>query len=734
MNRILDYEVTVIGAGMAGVCAALAAARAGRRTLLVQDRPVPGGNAGGEIGVRIQGADELGHYRYSRETGILNEIFERNAAFPNPFESPSILSLVLWRMLREEATLTVMYNCSAFHPTVENQSIVSVELHQSTTEFRGTVRSALFIDCSGDGRIAAEAGAEFLLGREDKTCFGEELAPDRADLRTMGSTVYFKVRDAGRPVPFRAPDWAPRFESDADFPGALADCPHSLAALTGTTGGYWWIEYGGELDSFRDAEEVRDALYGYALGVWDHIKNRGEHGAENFVLESIGSVPGRRESRRFLGDYVLTQQDIESLRIFPDAVAYGGWHLDLHHPKGITASPERYWNGRLLQGRYTIPYRSLYSRDIANLLLAGRNISASHVAFGSTRVMATCALMGQAAGNAAALCLENSCTPRQLNERIGELQQRLLEQDCYLPGVARSPGALDPDRVEATSEALLHLPEGDGEYEIPGAIAQSFLCGETAPERAHIRLVNRSGRTAKVRVSLYAGRCVDDFTATEPLRQRDFNCNPGEESFEFAWGAGVLEANRSYFLLLETDSGGIFCPYTRAEFPATQAGKREGQVFEPERKFIRRIRGTFGIRLQPETGPFGAAQVLSGINRTECAANLWISADGLPQSLVLEWDKPTGEVSGINAVFDNQLDRTFSEWCAGGVAPSLVKHFRITAQLDGEEVTLYENRDNAARVVRCDFGRPVRALTRLTVTVLETHGAPRAAVVSLRVR
>ena len=255
-------------------------------------------------------------------------------------------------------------------------------------------------------------GAEFMYGREACSEFGESLAVEKADNHTMGNTIFIKARDVGYPIAFDCPDWAKKFRTDEDFPGALADCPHELTAILGPNGGYWWLELGGLELTIDDAEELRDELYRYAIGVWDHIKNQADHGADNLILEWIGCVPGRRESRRFVGDYILTQQDIETPIDLDDVVAYGGWHIDLHTPSGITDKAQRYWKGAFISKRYGIPYRCLYSKNIDNLLLAGRNISATHVAFGSSRVMGTCAVIGQAAGNAAAICCIESLNPR----------------------------------------------------------------------------------------------------------------------------------------------------------------------------------------------------------------------------------------------------------------------------------------------------------------------------------
>ncbi len=724
----MKYDVVIIGAGMAGVCAALAASRNGCRTLLVQDRPIPGGNAGSEIGVKIQGADELGHYRYARETGLLNEIFERNSTFPNPFQSPSVLSLVLWEMLRTEPLLTVKYNCRASNPCMNGKHLQTVTLRQDTTEKEMIVQGDIFIDCSGDGGIAAAAGVPFMLGREDKKRFGETLASEQTDCFTMGSTIYFKIRDAGRPIPFQPPAWVPRFYSDNDLPGALSDCPHSLSALTGSSGGYWWIEYGGEMDPLADAEVVRDKLFGYVMGVWDHIKNHGDHGADNYVLESIGCVPGRRESRRLLGEYVLTQKDVENCRIFTDAIAYGGWHIDLHNPKGIAAAPERYWHGRLLPGRYTIPFRCLFSTKIPNLMFAGRNISASHVALGSTRVMATCALIGQAAGTAAALCKKYGCDVPQISaEHIEELQQQLLSGDCYLPGFIRKI-INKPDHIFADSSLLLQLPPGETLYEIPEMAAQSFITGDIVPERAVLTVVNRNSAPVELTLQLYQSQSVDDFRTEHLLQESVQMIQPGENSLNFNWGYNALKTNQSYFIAIKTTRENIFWPYTSTEFPGTQAGKLEGQVFEPEIRFIRRIRGSFDMRLEPLFSPFTPKQIFSGVNRTENSANVWIPGADLPQSVIFTWDTPIFAES-MEIIFDNCLDWTWAQWCAEIIPSGLVKQFKVVSIYEGKESLLAVIADNRNRVVKFKFAP--QELKTVKITIESIHGTGRPGIVSL---
>ena len=199
------------------------------------------------------------------------------------------------------------------------------------------------------------------------------------------------------------------------------------------------------MDSIHDTEIIRDELLKIAFGVWDHMKNHGDHEADNWELDWIGFLPGKRESRRYVGDYILTQNDVENAVVFEDEVAYGGWQLDDHLPGGffMDGKSGNHLQKRRLKEPYGIPYRCLYSVNVPNLMFAGRNISATHVAFSSTRVMGTIGIIGQAVGTAAVIALNNGLSPRQVGEqKIGQLQQMLMEDDCFLPNFRRSPSAL----------------------------------------------------------------------------------------------------------------------------------------------------------------------------------------------------------------------------------------------------------------------------------------------------
>lgn len=426
-----EFDVCVIGGGLAGICAALAAARNGAKTALIHDRPVFGGNASSEVRMWICGA----HGKHNKETGLLEEIQLENLRH-NPSLNYSIWDGVLYGKIRFQPNLTPFMNCSCTDAMMDGDRIVGIKAWQLTSQTWYTIHAQQFIDCSGDSILAAVTPAEFRVGREARSEFDEDIEPAVADRKTMGNSLLIQMRRTEEPQPFTPPRWAYKFTRPQDL-------PHRMNGVNGHN--FWWIELGGLDDTITDAETIRDELMKVGYGVWDYIKNHAPERdtAQNWALEWIGSLPGKRENRRYVGDHILTQNDVRGGGAFEDIVAYGGWSMDDHHPAGLLY-PGKPTIFHPAPSPYGIPYRSLYSRNIANLLFAGRNISVTHAALSSTRVMATCAVIGQAAGTAAALCARHRCEPRSLSggERLRELQNTLMDDDCWLPGRRREVSCL----------------------------------------------------------------------------------------------------------------------------------------------------------------------------------------------------------------------------------------------------------------------------------------------------
>jgi hypothetical protein len=441
----LETEYTVIGGGLAGVCAAISAARSGIKVVLVQDRPVLGGNASSEVRLWSLGAtSHMGNNnRWSREGGLINEILLENLK-RNREGNPLIFDTVLLEKVYEEKNITLLLNTCIYEVSKKNnETIESVTGFCSQNSTTYQMFSPFFCDASGDGIVGFLSGASFRMGAEDATEFDELFAPNVEDYgNLLGHSMYFYTKSMNYPVSYTAPSFAIK---------NAAELPRIKNYQSGDHGcKLWWVEYGGRLDTIHESENIKFELWKVIYGIWDYIKNSGKYPeSANLTLEWVGTIPGKRESRRFEGDFMISQKDIVEQKDYYDSVAYGGWAMDLHPADGIYSkySSCTQWHSK---GVYTLPYRCFYSKDLNNLFLAGRIISASHVAFGSTRVMLTCALGGQVVGHAAAICVKNKWTARQLSvfENISLLQSALNRSGQSIPRV----NLKDPDDIASTAE------------------------------------------------------------------------------------------------------------------------------------------------------------------------------------------------------------------------------------------------------------------------------------------
>lgn len=472
-SKTIETGILVAGGGPAGVCAALAAARAGAKVVLCQNRSVLGGNASSEIRMHIVGADSNG-YRCdraleveAREGGLIEELRLRQAV-ENPARSPHGIDMVLYDMIRQEPNLELLLDTHVHEAVVKDNRIVHVRAERPAHEEVITINARYFIDASGDSRMAVSAGNPYRVGREAREEFEEPHALAQADREVLGSTILFQARNMGRPVSFRPPPWARKFtEHDLRKRNHFAGKTEGGEAAA-LSYGFWWLEWGGHLDTITDNDIIRHELLAIAYGVWDHLKNGGDHGADNWVLTWVGMLPGKRESRRLTGRVVLTENDVVQARDWPDAVAYGGWYIDLHPPRGVDDPDAPACTHIPVSHLYSIPLRCTMSPNIDNLLFAGRNLSATHVAFASTRVMATCGVIGQAAGIAAAHAVREGLDNTSLlqPEAVRAVQQAILKQDCFIIGI----GNEDPNDLAraATVTASSERPEGPASAVLDG--------------------------------------------------------------------------------------------------------------------------------------------------------------------------------------------------------------------------------------------------------------------------
>lgn len=733
-TETLQFDVVVIGGGLAGLCAALACAREGANTALVNDRPVLGGNASTEIRVPPSGAGE--HNPCAMETGIILELLleERVRSFERPGEGmlSAPWDLVLHDVTRRQKNLTVFLNTSVLE--VEKSSptrIASVIGVNRRNEKRILFQAKVFIEATGDGLIGAQAGVPFRIGQEARSEYGEPLAPETPWEWTLGCSLYFHARDLGRPVEFQPPPWAARYETEESLAG------RSHAQIDG---GYWWIEIGYPWDTIRDDDIIRHELLRHLYGVWDHIKNhcKDRDKARNYALDWVGMVPGRRESRRFIGAHVLTENDLRSRRLFPDRIAYGGWIIDDHTKGGILAQGKKpsfhdVPTNRCLVAPYSVPLSSLYAPQVENLLFAGRVMSASRLAFNSLRVQRTLAVIGQAAGTAAAWAASCGRMPAQFSkDDIRAIQQSLLRQDCYIPFVWNE----DPDdlalqaQVTASSEAALTgEPDGPG-IELAQPVAQILPISSGRLEEVNLYLENRSSKIKTLRVALRPAKDIWDLQGlcTPELVCGEAQVAPGPGRWETVKIDAQVEPRRLYWLCVQSDAGVVWHVNRQVHPGCCVARFADGDW---QFAYVRGWRN-LAVRITPPSYPFGPENVTRGAARPETWPNIWISdpAQSLPQWIEFRWTRPH-TFSKVVVAFDTDLNRTYWGMPAGFRAPECVKDFSLVVPLQRGFRTIACVRGNYQRRNVIEFS-PVTA-DAMRLVVESTNGCPTARVYEVRI-
>ncbi|MBE0534561.1 MAG: FAD-dependent oxidoreductase [Phycisphaerae bacterium] len=416
------YDLVVVGGGMAGTCTAISAARLGLTVALIHDRPLLGGNNSSEVRVHLNG--EINLPPYPALGDVVRELdggFRGNAQPATHYDDEKKL-----RVTRAEKNLTLFLNTYANEVQTRDDRITVVIALDVPTGRRLRFTAPLFVDCTGDGTIGYLAGADYRMGRESQTETGESLAPQEPDKMTMGMSVQWYSAETSEPAPFPDCPWAMQFTE--------ANCQPVLR-------GDWDWETGMNRNQVTESEFVRDHGLRVVFGNWAFMKNHSTQKAKfaNRKLDWVAHVGGKRESRRLMGDLILCQQDIQQMTIFPDAFVTATWSIDLHYPnpqntKHFPGQEFRSYAEFGKKDNYPVPYRCLYSRNIPNLMMAGRNISVTHVALGTTRVMRTCGMMGELLGMAASLCKQHNTTPRGVYENHLEELKALATK-----GVGKTP-------------------------------------------------------------------------------------------------------------------------------------------------------------------------------------------------------------------------------------------------------------------------------------------------------
>lgn len=742
-HEIVTSDITVVGGGLAGICAAVAAARLGQTVSLVQNRPVLGGNASSEIRVWVCGATSHGVHRNARETGIMGELFVENQ-YRNIDGNPYIWDLVVLEKVKAEPNITLFLNTDVHEVDASgdenNRVIRSVTGWMMGSERRIRFESRVFLDCTGDGLVGFLAGAKFRIGREAQDEFNEEWAPLVPDDITLGSTLLFYTKDAGRPVKYIAPSFAKDITQTT--------IPLKRVIRSGDNGcAYWWIEWGGEHDTVHDNERIRDELSSVIYGIWDYIKNSGKFDSANLTLEWIGSIPGKREYRRFVGDYVLNQNDVIAQEQFEDRVAFGGWSIDLHPPQGMysTASGSKHMH---MDGSYHIPFRSLYSTNVSNMLMGGRNISASHVAFGTTRVMATCAVIGEAAGTGAALCAAKGISPRELHsQHLRELQQTLLRQDASILGVANADEAdLVRSATLTASSTLteLALVQSAGVYPLETHVA---LLVPVDPFIDGVELLLDASAATELTVELWHTGKPQNYVPHSLVTSVVVPIGAGAEQ----WVTAALKWEPAYaqnaFIILRSNpsvsvhlsdrpqSGVLFFKHIAAAEATADFGDMHHH--QPVIDWSQRglVRKPICFRLLSPTSAYAAEKAADGYKRPYGSPHLWSSAGiSTDEWLEASWSEPQS-IGQVHVTFNDDVNedlinlhhhRTEFE-----IIPELVRDYKLQVWVGEAWSTVVEGLGNHIRHHVHVLDSAV-STTRLRVVVASTNGSPHAEIVELR--
>lgn len=730
---------------MAGLCCAITAARAGLKVVLLQDRPILGGNASSEVRLWILGAtSHMGNNnRWAREGGVIDEILVENI-FRNPEGNPLILDTIILEKVVREPNITLLLN-TAVHEAVKQDAgtirLLRAFCSQNSTAYE--ISAPLFCDASGDGILGFLSGAAFRIGSESSAEFGEQFAPAQPTEDLLGHTIYFYSKNTGRPVKFVPPHFA--LKDITRIPRFRNFNVHDFGCRL------WWIEWGGALDTVHETEKIKWALWEIAYGVWDYIKNSGNFPeAETLTLEWIGTVPGKRESRRFEGDYMLTQMDIVEQRHHFDAVSFGGWAIDLHPTDGIFSEKPgcAQWHTK---GVYQIPYRCLYSRNIKNLFLAGRIISASHVAFGSSRVMATCAHNAQAVAWAAALCHRHQLKPAELAapEHLPELQRELMRCGQYIPGVPLE----DPDdlarsaQVTASSELKLGRLEPDGTT-MPLQSAWAMMLPVSSGKMPRITLAVDVTADTELHIELRASHKVENHTpdvtlekitrslpagSNQPI-ELDFNSTIDGPRYVFIClirnenVAVHLSSQRLTGVLSLSHNGNKAVAVSPTQTPPPDIGIDTFEFWTPKRRPGGK---NFALTIDPPLAVFPAVNLTNGFSRPTRQPNAWQAdfTDARP-TVTLTWPQPKC-LRRIELVFDNDYDHPMESVLMGHperVMPFCCPRFTIT---DGNGRVVFECQENhlSRRTVRLET--PV-VTNRLEFALAAGHSLVPAALFEVR--
>lgn len=738
-TELISCDFAVVGGGFAGICAAIAAAREGLHVALVQDRPVLGGNASSEVRLWVLGAtSHMGNNnRWAREGGIVDEILTENL-WRNREGNPVLFDALLMDKVLVEPNIRLLLNTAVDDVELEKSGrIKRVLAFNPQIDTRYFIEAPLFCDASGDGVVAYRAGASYRMGAEDGNEFGEGFAPTKQYGELLGHSMYFYTKKTGQRVNFIPPSFA--LQDVSVIPRYKDIRPDQWGC------NYWWFEYGGLLDTVHDTEIIRQELQKIIYGAWNHIKNSGKYPeADDMTLEWVGVIPGKRESRRFEGLYMLNQNDIVLQRRFEDTVAFGGWAIDLHPAAGVYStlpSCSQYHS----KGIYSIPYRCYVSNNIENLFVAGRLISVSHVAFGSTRVMATAGAGGQAVGVAAALCRKSGCLPADLlqTELMSTLQQKLNMYGQGIPFVpiSNSDNLAATASITASSEMKLDNIPSSGRY-IRLEYGSAMLLPLEGGIKYTFGLDVVADSETSLNIELRTASRKGNFTPDVLIEQKRMFISKGSSNVEVSFDTAIPEDSYCFLILRPNPKisvaasneryTGILSVFNKFNLKVNNRGCQEppqGSGFDSFEFWCpdRRPGGeNLSIRITPSLRSFGPDNLINGYVRPTWRPNAWVANPAENTASVrFHWNSQQ-KVKSVKIFFDNDYDHPLESVQYGhpeNVVPFCVRTVRIK-DADGKILTGCEcNHSSSGEFI---FAKPIDTNTLIIEIDKPTEHTPAA--------
>lgn len=720
-TKKLSYDVCVVGGGLSGVCAAIAAARLGSRVALINNRGYIGGNASAELYITVNGATGAQEFNFfAREDGIIEEILLENL-HRNPAGNRYIWDAVLLDFIFAEKNIDLYLNTTVYAADTEGDRIRAVDALSSVSEERYRFSAPVFIDDTGDGTLGYLAGAHYMVGRESRDTYGEQIAPEVADNWVQPSTLVFYGVDTGKPVKYIAPRFAMDVAKETKLLKNRVIPPDSFAR------NQWYYELGGDKDQAHGMTDIMNEQRAFVYGVWDYIKNSGKFPAENYDLAYVSCMPAKREWRRLRGDVVLTENDLINQTQFDDVIAYGGWSIDLHALEGVYSDDiqNRHY---ILKGIFRISFRACYSENISNLLVASRCMSASHVAHGSTRLIATLSMVGHAVGAAAHLCAKHGVSARELyRSHMDELRFVLTKGGHTVLGTPYRDAAdiAQSARLTVSSTKATGVTKADGTVRLDSAMALVLPVGKGLPS---LSLFAAATEDTALSYKVYLPSNHESYNPETLLTSGSVRI-PASATPEKVTLPLCLDVQDRYVFIQLEPNDKLSLAFSREMQPMiltlVRRKNEHETTWDVEKRCVKDYmyrQPSYSLCFEADGADCYAKENLTnGFMRPYDGANLWVAngVDGEFIELALDKAQPLDKLvltfdSGFNRVYKNARSYDFD------AMPEVVRDFDVYLAANGKERLVQSVRDNYQRI--CSLPMGGKTADRVKIVFRATNG------------